>query len=160
MMNYQPNFGHNQMAANGGAQINHPLNQQLNQQQLQQLNQQQLQQLQSMLMDGQGAASLPELDDEDLDELESFDDEECDEEDFSDENEECGLNLSDYNKLYNGGNVQNKPNNFGQSESNLFEFDSSARHEQANHAANSSSASNGVGFMAPGPNFLNRCPAC
>lgn len=145
MLNYQPNFGGNQMPANGGRQMNC------------QFNQAQLQQLESMLIAGQGVAGLPELEGEDLDGLDSFDDEEClDDEEFSDE--ECDMNLNDYNKMYSSASAQSKPTNFGQQESNLFGFGSNAHHEQANHAANSSASANGVGFLAPGPNFLNSAP--
>lgn len=120
-----------------------------------QLNEQQLQQLQSMLFNQDSNGGLVELNDDDLEDLDSFDEEEClDDEEFSDEEEEYNCMDKEYN-MYNNGQ---SANNFGQNsnESNLFAF-GGANH-QMNENLNHNNSSNNVGFMAPGPNFLNSAP--
>lgn len=132
--------------------------------QMNQLNEQQLHHLQSMLM------SKDQNNEDEDDELDSYEDEECSDEEYSDEEDYDCMNkeynmFNNNNNNHNNNNAQNVTNNFGQNmnenNNNLFSFGSSTSSQQMSNSDlshNNNNSSNNVGFLAPGPNFLNSAP--
>lgn len=149
MMNYKPNFnGNNNQIINNQLNQMNMINNQMN---CQQINQQQ--QYHSMLMNN----NLVHEEDDDLDDELDFDDEECleSDEEYSNEEDEFDLRASeDYNRMFDNTQKLNNTNSFNQpSNENVFGFNAgNSNHLNMNH---NNQSNNGVGFCAPGPNFLS-----